>query len=115
MGSWGWDPAREDSVPGFEEVGRFCVGRFACPSHDRRDAGQTLMRSGVVIPKAEGIKIDLNRVWDSNFSPPGIKSFFQGSENAFDSTVLPGTKRIGGLFADAEQPQRETHQMRDEW
>ena len=110
IGSWGWDPSGQDSVPGFEEVGRFAVGRFPSPSHIRRDTRQTLVRSRSVVPLCKSVQIDLNRVGDSDFFPPGVKTLFQSAEQAFDSAVLPGAEGVGGLFADAEQPKREAHQ-----
>ena len=65
----------------------------------------------MVVPGSEHIEIHLHVFRHADTLPPGIKSFLQGSEDSLYATILPGTERVYGLFADTEETERESHEF----
>ena len=95
-------------------IGWFCVWVDAAPCFRRSFAVEILVRSDVVVPVTECVEIKVELFPHELLPHPQslsrkkgevnalVELLFEGTEEAFDSTVLPRAAGISALVADAE-------------
>jgi len=98
----------EDSVPGLVVLdGLDVMVGLAIPRHGRCESVEGLVGTGVVVPGADRFKVEGQVKWGTGLLPPQGESFFESTEEAFDSPVLPGAERVDALMPDADQGEGE--------